>query len=44
MNGLGLKAVEPQEWALQQRLAVCRSRYPFEDGRAIGGQPSCGGS
>ncbi|WP_252190533.1 hypothetical protein [Pseudomonas lundensis] len=34
MNGLGLKAVEPQEWALQQRLAVCRSRYPFEDGHA----------
>ena len=34
MNGLGLKTVEPQEWALQQRLAVCRSRYPFEDGHA----------
>ena len=34
MSGLGLKAVEQREWALQQRLALCRSRYPLDNGHA----------
>lgn len=44
MKALPLNTVEPQEWALQQRLASCRSRFPVNDGHAQLGvsQPPAG--